>query len=108
MGLIVTIIAASSLTTPEIAQARSCRTVAKHWDGYVDVRSSPKNRFNNLIKMVPNGTEFDVISQEGNWLEVYMPDSDRVSGWVAADQTRRICFRDNRRPRNHREYDRDW
>ncbi len=72
-----------------------------HWEGYVDVRSAPRNRFNNLRTTVPNGTELEVIGEQGDWLEIYSPEP----GWVAQSQTRRICSRDGRPRRANRDYD---
>jgi hypothetical protein len=84
-----------------MAQANSCRTVAQDWDGYIDVRSAPRNRFNNLKTMLPNGTELEVIGQQGEWLEIYSPEP----GWVVKSQTRRICSRDSRPQWINRNYD---
>jgi hypothetical protein len=101
MSLLVTTLLTSFLTSStQMAQAGSCRTVAKDWDGYVDVRSAPKVRFNNLITMLPNSTELEVIGQQGDWLEIYAPEP----GWVAENQTRRICSRDGKRRRTNRDY----
>jgi hypothetical protein len=33
--------------------------------------------------MLPNGTELEVIGQQGDWLEIYAPEP----GWVAENQT---------------------
>jgi hypothetical protein len=108
----VTIATALFSFTP-VAQARRCRTIAQHWDGSVDMRSSPQYNLFNLMGNVPNGTELDVIGERDNWLEIYIPDnpfrSNEVTGWVAANQTRRICFRDNRsRLDNSSDYDSDY
>jgi hypothetical protein len=101
-GTAAMLIATSVLTSsPQMAIAGSCRTVAQHWDGYVDVRSAPRNRFNNLRTTVPNGTELEVIGEQGDWLEIYSPEP----GWVAQSQTRRICSRDGRPRRANRDYD---
>lgn len=100
-------LSAITLATPvltsstQMAIASSCRTVAQDWDGYVDVRSAPQNRFNNLKTMLANGTELEVIGQQGDWLEIYDPEP----GWVAKSQTRRICSRDDRSRRTNRNYD---
>jgi hypothetical protein len=109
-ALTITAIAASVLASfMPMAQARSCRTIAKDWDGFVDVRSSPQVRFNNINTMLSNGTVLDVIGQQSNWLEVYTPDNklgpNYETGWIAVEQTRRICSRDGRSRRYNRDYD---
>ncbi|MBW4457821.1 MAG: SH3 domain-containing protein [Nostoc indistinguendum CM1-VF10] len=109
-GLTITAIAISLLASySPMAQARFCRTIAKDRDGYVDVRSSPKVRFNNINTMLPNGTVLDVIGQQDNWLEIYTPDNklgpNYETGWVAAEQSRRICSRYGRPHRYNQNYD---
>ena len=113
-GLTAVTIATSLLCFTPVAQAHRCRTIAQDWDGLVDVRSAPRNNMFNLMGNVPNGTELDVIGERGDWLEVYIPNnrfgSNASTGWVAASQTRRICFRDSRsrpyRDHNSDDYDR--
>jgi hypothetical protein len=110
-GFTAVAIAISLSSFTSVAQASRCRTIAQHWDGLVDVRSAPRNDPFNLMGNVPNGTELDVIGERDDWLEVYIPNnqfrSNESTGWVATDQTRRICFRDSR-SRPHRDYNSDY
>ncbi|HEY9737497.1 MAG TPA: hypothetical protein V6D06_14485 [Trichocoleus sp.] len=98
VGLGIAVLA-TSVASAQVALAGRCRTVAYDWDGYIDVRSSPEVRWNNLSAMVANDTELDVIGERGDWLEIFEPER----GWVEEGETRRICSRDSR-PR-HRDYD---
>jgi hypothetical protein len=107
-SLIGAAISVTLLSFASAAYAGRCRTVAQHWDGLVDVRSAPQNSIFNLIGTLPNGTVLDIIGERGNWLEIFAPNNqlgpNDQTGWVAADQTRRICFRDGR-SRSSRDYD---
>ena len=94
-SLIGMAIASSLLLFGNQAEARRCETIAQGAGGNVQIRANPNYNFFNFIVDYPNGTNLDVIRQDGNWLEVSAPTrrfgSKYATGWVEQSQTRRLC-----------------
>jgi tetratricopeptide (TPR) repeat protein len=74
-------------STPGSVQASSCKTVVKDPDGYVNVRSSPKVRSDNIVQRLLNGTVLDVVDENNGWLKIIAP----IQGWVAKNRTIQSC-----------------
>ncbi|EKV02824.1 SH3 domain-containing protein [Leptolyngbya sp. PCC 7375] len=70
------------------AQLHHCQTIiVDDPDGFVNVRSSPQVRQDNLVRSLLNGTEINTIQQQSGWLHIDSP----IEGWVDSNRTAFCC-----------------
>jgi serine/threonine protein kinase len=62
--------------------------VADSQDATLNVRSQP-NKDSEKVGELPNGTQLSIIKDQKGWYQIDYP----VSGWIAANRTRKICLR---------------
>lgn len=55
-------------------------------DGYVNIRSSPEIKGNNVIATLPSGSSVQLTERHQTWLKIKLP----LTGWLAGNQISRV------------------
>jgi hypothetical protein len=55
-------------------------------DGYVNIRSSPQVKPDNIVATLPSGSSVQISQRRQGWLKINLP----FSGWLAGNQISRI------------------
>ncbi|MEA5572685.1 SH3 domain-containing protein [Calothrix sp. UHCC 0171] len=77
----------------KMAQVVTCqKVVIDDPDGYINVRSTPEVKANNIVRSLLNGTQIRVLKERSGWLQINSP----IQGWVAKNRTAICCAVHNR------------